>query len=181
MAPGRGKMAGAGPGPAWRGRARAGAGPRTWRGLGLRRSAPALARFQWGCTCCVTPPQSSYPSPTRIPRKCGEKPRRVPGPALWRARGLPASGVRGWGSGRRGLQGQCSGPGRQGSPSLQPAILKDCLTSPISVPGQGPLERLAGVWIPALLPSLATGLPGFADPGEQTSRYPSGLGQHGLR
>lgn len=69
----------------------------------------------------------------------------------------------------------------RGPASKQPAILKDCLTSPVSVPGPGPLEPLGRVCTLALLPSLVTGFPGGADPGEQTPRFPPGLGQHGLR
>ena len=59
VAPGRGKRAGAGPaggGGSERGGATDPAGP--------QRRAPALARFRWGHTCCVTPPQCSYRSPT---------------------------------------------------------------------------------------------------------------------
>ena len=50
----------------------------------------------------------------------------------------------------------------RGPASSQPAILKDCLTSPISVPGPGPLEPLGRACTLALLSSLVTGFPGGA-------------------
>ena len=179
---GAGERENGGGGAEWRGRARAGAGPRTWLGLGLRRRAPSLGRFWWGRTCCVTPSRSSYRNPTPNTLKVWREVQTSSGSrflgSTWSAR-LPSAGLGGRGSGV--YKASAAAQVGRGPASNQPAILKDCLTSPISVPGQGPLEPLDRVWTLALLPSLVTGFPGGADPGEQTPWFPPGLEQHGLR
>ena len=103
----------------WR-RARAGAGPRTWRGLGLRRRAPSLGRLWWGRTCCVTSSRSSYRNPTPNTVKVWREVQTSSGSRSGEHVACPPPECRAWGSGLRGLQGQYSGPGRQGA-RLQPA------------------------------------------------------------
>lgn len=129
VAPGKGKNggggAGRGRGGAWRG-----------RGLGPRNHRAALARFWRGRTCCVITPQPNYEKPTLNTQRVWKEAQassgsRCPG-STWPARLECGAG---------GLPGRCCRQGLRGSTSHQLAVLKDFLTSPISVPGQGLLER----------------------------------------
>lgn len=155
---GRGRRAGAGPGAAT---TRSGAG----------QLSAGVAPVAW------LPRDPATAGGPRAPGERGEKPRRVPGPAVPGARVLPASGVRGWGS-----SGPVRRPRSAGSASLQPAVLKELPYFPHLRARAGALGATwpGSGWQPSSPPSRP-GLPGCADRGRQPPRSPSGLGQHGFR
>lgn len=154
MAGGRGGWVGAGPGPA---ETHGGAG-QVSVGSHLLREYPTVQLLE---------ADPEHP-------ECGEKPRRVPAPALPGARGLPASRV------HLGVFQAIAAAKVGGSP---PPASRQFGSLPHFLRLSARAGALGATWSAAGLQasSFETRDPGCADPGGPPPRSPSGLGQHGLR